>query len=245
MTNQHSSGDEHWAELAAAHALNALDPDDEQLFLEHLSGCSTCAATFDEYALVAAQLGSLADAAPDDAPSWSKLRSTIVADEPSPVTLLHDRRRRPHRRTVVRALSAAAAVVAVAAGAGLGWDLTRSSPAPSMALAACQHQRGCSVIPLHTAKGASPADVVVNENRIAVAPLALPALSEGHTYVLWQLPRDGSPIPVVEFRDTGRQTAATPLPADYGDTAAFAISIESTASRPTRPTHVLAVGTPN
>jgi hypothetical protein len=61
-------------------------------------------------------------------------------------------------------------------------------------------------------------------------------------YVLWQLPRDGSPTPVVTFRDADRQTSSVPLVTSYSDTAAFAVSLEDARAMPTRPTDAFAVG---
>ena len=243
MTDTTAGGHEAWDELAAGHALNALEPDDEQRFLAHLAGCRTCTATVDDFALVAAQLGALSDGETDESPSWQQLRSAIVND--GHVTALHTRR--PHRRAP-RLIAAAAAVVAVAGGTVAGWQATHgSAPAGTpgtAALSACAHQTGCHVVRLHTSNGESPAAVLVNGDGASVVPLALAPAPAGRTYVLWQMPRDGSPIPVSEFRDTVAQTAPTRLSSDYADTAAFAISIESASVVPSRPTKVIALGTP-
>ena len=245
MSNQPFGDHDAWETLAAAHALHSLEPEDEQIFLDHLHGCSICASSIDEFALVAAQLGSLADSEPDEPPQWARIRANLPAPTPATVAALDDQRSRRHRAG--RVLAAAAVVVTLSAGGVAGWDLSTGGsghvPGTAAALSACEHQPGCRVIRLHDPDGSNPAAVVVNTDRVTLVPLTMADPSSGQTYALWQLPRDGSPVLVAEFRDAGEQTASAPLPADYADTAAFAVSVESTRVTPTRPTHVLAVGT--
>jgi anti-sigma-K factor RskA len=230
-----------WAELAAGHALHALVPAEEQRFLQHAAECPDCTAALDDYNLVAAQLGALADAEPDQVPSWSRIRTGIVDDESPNVVRLDSRRRR-----APRLLSAAAAAVVVAALGIVGWQAVHSgtsSPATgAAALTACQHEVSCRVVRLHTSNGANPAAVLVSGDQATVVPLRLAAAPTGRTYVLWQMPSDGGPVPLSEFRKTSQQTAAVRLPTSYADTAAFAISVEPAGVAPKRPTHVLAVG---
>ena len=245
MTN-HSVGDhDTWEALAAAHALHSLQPDDERRLLDHLDECARCAGSLDGYALVAAQLGSLADAELDEPPAWERLRVNLSSQPRSDVIALDDRRRSRGRAS--RLLAAAAAVVAVSAGAVATLDLSRGSqtgPAKNVAaLAACARQPSCRVVRLHDPDGTNPAAAVVEGNQVSLVPLAMKDAPVGKTYALWQLPRDGGPMLVAEFRDAGRQTASVVLPSAYADTAALAISVESIRATPTRPTDVLAVGT--
>lgn len=243
MTDQQAAAHEMWDELAAGYALHALEPADKQRFIAHLSGCDHCVAALDDYALVAAQLGSVADTETDEAPSWQQIRGGIVDDRPAPVVSLGRRR----QLRSARLLAAAAAVVTLTAVGVAGWQLSHPSGAGTStgvaALNACAQQVGCRAIRLHAPDGANPAAVIVNGDRAAVVPLTLTGAPAGRTYVLWQMPSDGSPIPVSEFRATDRQTASTPLPSSYADTAAFAISLEPSDVAPQRPTDVLAVGT--
>jgi anti-sigma-K factor RskA len=241
MTEQPTGSHEVWDELAAGHALHALEPGDEQRFTAHLAGCARCQAVLQDYSLVAAQLGSLADTEPTSPPDWQTVRQGVITESDAVVTTLEDRRRRRASRLV----AAAAALVTVAGGVAVAWQTTRGSDRtrPAAALAACEHQAGCRAIRLHTPDGSSPAAVIVTDNRVAVVPLAMAGVAPGRTYVLWQMPRDGGPIPVTEFRDISRESASTRLSASYRDTAAFAISIESAAVPLSRPTRVLAVGT--
>jgi len=229
-----------WDELAAAYALHALERDEELRLLAHVDGCTTCRERLDDYTLVAAQLGSLPD---DDVepPAWADIRPLQLpgaASAPAaPARVLAFRR----RTVAVRVLAAAAAVV-VAAGVVVGWQLGRSGPtSATAALTACRHQAGCRIIELH-GQGGNAADLLVVNGTASLVPLAMAAPPSGRMYVLWQLPRDGSPIPVASMRDVAHQSPNVALPAGYADTAAFAVSLEAAGGMPSRPSRVLAVG---
>jgi len=233
MTESH----EQWDELAAAYALHALERDEELRLLAHVDTCTACRDRLDEYTLVAAQLGSLPD---DDVapPAWADIRPLqLPPAAPAPARVIPFRR----RTVAVRALAAAAAVV-VAAGVVVGWQLGRSGPSSATAaLTACRHQVGCRVIELR-GQGRNSADLLVVNGTASLVPLAMAAPPSGRMYVLWQLPRDGSPIPVASMRDVAHQTPNVTLPAGYADTAAFAVSLEIAGEMPSRPSRVLAVG---
>ena len=243
MTDEPTWFHEVWDELVAAHALHALEPTEELRLVAHVDACPACQERLDEFTLVAAQLGSLADDA-SQPPTWADIRPRLVAaptittppTSPAPVVPLR-------RRLGARALGAAAAAVLVVGGAVVGWQLTRpSNAAPtSVALAACRHQNGCQVIQMHGRNGDNAA-VLVEGGQASVVPVRLPAPPADRMYVLWQMPRDGSPIPVVTFRDPTRQTSSIPLVTGYSDTAAFAVSLEAAGPMPTRPTDVYALG---
>jgi anti-sigma-K factor RskA len=114
------SGHETYDELAAGHALNALEPAEELAFTEHLAGCARCQESLAEHSLVAAELGSL-------------VLPPVVA-------------RRPQRRWAWAAGAAAAAAL-VAGGAVV---LRPSSPVTTqqVALAACHDDPQCHVVTL-------------------------------------------------------------------------------------------------
>src|SRR4051794_28258471 len=121
---------DHWEQLAAGFALDALEPEERADFTAHLASCAQCRELLDEHSLVAAQLGSLAgdDVSP---PPWSAIRAGVVGEPQRPaeaeVVVL---RRRPRFAT----LAAAAAAVAVAGAAGgpppLG-PRAKSTPPPA------------------------------------------------------------------------------------------------------------------
>ena len=228
-----------WDELAAGYALHALEPDEEQRFTEHLAGCDECMAAVREHELVAAQLGSLAHSDEDvPAPAWSAIRSSVVG-EPAPVSL--DARRKARRRQPMVLGAAAAAVVLAAAGIVV-WQTNGSSTTPAeRALQSCRQQSGCSVVRLHASRGADPAIVLVSSERVTMVPLAMKPAPKGKEYVLWQLLRSGAPTPVAELTDaSGPSSAGLVMP--YADTAAFAVSVESSSVPPSQPTQVVAIG---
>ncbi|MBV9098204.1 MAG: anti-sigma factor [Frankiaceae bacterium] len=223
-----------WDELAAAHALHALEPAEELRLLAHVETCTTCRDRLDDYTLVAAQLGSLTD---DDVepPAWSTIRSQLPGTTPAPVVPLR-------RRVVATRLLAAAAAVVVVAGAAAGWELSRPGPTTATAaLTACRHQVGCRIVELR-GQGGTSADLLVVNGSASLVPVAMPSPPTGRMYVLWQLPRDGSPIPVASMRDVTHQSPTVSLPTGYADTAAFAVSMEAAGALPSRPSRVLATG---
>jgi hypothetical protein len=73
--------DEHvrFEELAAGHALHALEPEDEQLFRAHLSGCARCERALDEHAAALAQLAYAPDAAEPPPSLLEGIRAGVLA----------------------------------------------------------------------------------------------------------------------------------------------------------------------
>jgi hypothetical protein len=107
-----------WDELAAGHALHALDPAEQAEFDAHLETCAECVAQLDDHEFVAAQLGSISHFPDtDEAPSWESIRPSIVGERAAGATVtdLAARRRYTGLR---RSLAAAAAVVVLAGDAG-------------------------------------------------------------------------------------------------------------------------------
>ena len=229
-----------WDELAAGYALHALEPDEELRFTEHLAGCAECAASLRDHDLVAAQLGSLAHSDEDvPAPGWNTLRGSIVGTA-APVSLEDHRRTRARRQPWL--LGAAAAAVLIA-GAGVAvWQTQGTSTTPAArAISACEHRTGCSVIRLHASSGAEPGAVLVSGDRVTMVPLAMQAPPAGKQYVLWQVLRSGAPTPINGFRSAS-DTSSAPLVMSYADTAAFAVSLETTTWPPSQPSKLLAIG---
>jgi len=74
MTTPH----EHWDELAAGYALDALEPAEEAELLTHLDTCELCRDALRGHELVAAQLAALAEDDDLAPPSWSAIRTGIV-----------------------------------------------------------------------------------------------------------------------------------------------------------------------
>src|SRR3954469_11201754 len=231
------SDHDHWEQLAAGFALDALEPEERADFSAHLASCAQCQELVDEHRLVAEQPGALprADVSP---PPWSAIRAGVVGESQRPaeadVVVL---RRRPRFAT----LAAAAAAVAIAGAAVATWQLARdgNGTQPLASVAACRHTTGCHVVALGTTGGATPADLLVHDGHVAVVPTSMPAPPAGSVWALWQVPRSGPPQLLTEF-ETGRHTA--PLQLGYDETASFAVSRERSGATPTAPSVVVASG---
>jgi Anti-sigma-K factor rskA/Putative zinc-finger len=229
------TGHEHWDEQAAAYALDALDDEERDDFESHVDGCSRCREQVDQHALVAAQLGALAGddtaAAP---PPWSAIRDAVVGDtsrDPTGnvVSL------RPRSAW----LAAAAAVVVLIAGA-TAYRATRSGDTaqPLASVSACRNADGCHVVPLR-AGDSSPATVLVDGSDVVLLSTSMPAPPPGHIWALWQVPRRGAPRLLAEFSSGDSRSR---LQTSYGDTAAFAVSKETSGVTPTAPASIVATG---
>ena len=229
---------EHWDELAAGYALDALEPEEHAEFVTHVDGCAHCREAVDRHTLVAAQLGSLAgDDIEMTPPAWSAIRPGVVGGEPATapeadiVVLLQ------RRRWV--AVTAAAAVVAALVGvitwrAGHGGNDVQ----PLASVAACRQTDGCHVVALN-AGDSSPANVLVYGDDLRLVSTSMPAPPKGRVWALWQVPRDGAPRLLSEF---GSGSPRARLAVTYDDTSDFALSQERAGVTPAAPTTVVAHG---
>lgn len=225
---------ESWDELAAAYALHALDEPEREAFLAHLAGCAQCQERVGGFELVTAQLGWLAEDDEQPAPpAWSQIRPPSMS---APRTVPAPRRRAP-------LLALAAAIVVVFAAALTATSLLGSGGGATYAtaLAACQREPSCHAVRLDS-NGHPVAAVLVRQATVRMVNEGMPPAPAGRMYVLWQLPRNGSPVPVVGFASFARGSPAGSLARPYGDTAAFAVSVERAGPLPASPGRVLAVG---
>lgn len=101
------------ARLDAAYVLGALDPEERQLFEEHLAGCSACARAVEELQGVPRLLGHV-----DEEVFRTGSAGPAVPDTLLP-RLLREVRRRRRRRRAWLAAGAAAAVVLTVVGVGV------------------------------------------------------------------------------------------------------------------------------
>lgn len=237
-----------WDELVAAHALHACEPDEEAALLGHLEQCAHCRSALERLQRTAADLAYLSGPIEPPRAVWSRISAeiggaeqpTAPADHPASGRRLRAKRGWPARPAV---LAAAAALVALL-GVG-GWQAaTRlgTNAAPS-AVAACRSAPTCRVVAL--AGEHASARLLVRGSRAELVPGGLPPLSGDMTYVLWQLPRDGSPQGLAAFgvsAQSDRPALTVTLPRPYTDTAAFAISRERGHTVPAAPSTIVAVG---
>lgn len=236
---------EHWLELAAAHALSALDDADEAEYLRHAAGCPDCQQLERD---VAATLADVAQAAPGSVPP-SSLKSSIMDviatgdDATAPaVDELGARRvdaRRSRSRRLPGWISAAAAVIVVAAGLS-AWAVTRPTHTSIVARCASAH---CPTVSL-AANGQPVARVLVLDDVAYVQPTDLPAMPAGHSYVLWRI-SDGHPpvgVAALRIKPHSEPVKAGALSVPVSSINAFALSEEPGDTVPAAPTHVLAQG---
>lgn len=226
-------------ELLAAHALDAVEPDEAERIEEHLRDCPRCRAEFNAHLETAAVLGNSHDEPPVEL--WDRL-SAALDDAPPPLDL--SRYRKPPTRTalVLRVASIAAAIAAVVGLATVTIqqrrDIDRVESAleekslASAALAAFANPEGRRAS-LQTADGAVDLRAVVLPDGagylVADRILTLPA---GRTYQLWAMV-DGKPISAGVL---GRTPAVTAFHVS-DRTRALAVSVEAAggAAQPSLP----------
>ena len=114
---------EFYEELAVGHALSALEPEDEQLFLAHLPGCARCERDIAEHLETMGHLAYGVEAAEPPASLLSSIRKGVLHSDressfPAPISLEAARRRRL-RRLVPRDLRRTAVGTGIAAAAAL------------------------------------------------------------------------------------------------------------------------------
>lgn len=265
MTDQapdHSAFDE----LAAGHALHALEPADEQRFLRHAEQCPRCRQSLADFLQVAAALAETAPAAEPSAELGARIQATVLADlgqqdrpdtRPGPAaadpgrTAQEDaqqpgvvplRDRRSGRRWWK---PAAAAAVLIVAG-GIWGGLAASSGGPPPPLAVCAQPHACSQVVLtFAATRRVAAKVIVHDGVAWMQPTRMVANPADEIYVLWQITGANAALPVGSF---DVKAGASPpirvggLAVPYRGTRAFAISLEHGRIVPVHPSKVVAAG---
>jgi hypothetical protein len=160
---------------------------------------------------------------------------------PATVSPLPQRR----ARRWIRPAAAAAAVLVIGGGIWAGLAATASSP-PSP-VPNCAPGHGCSEVSLSTlTTHRQDAKVIVAKGLVYLTPTTLPADNPARQiYVLWQIAGKRPPLAIGSF-DVHRGSHATikigRLPAPYGTTKMFAISIEHGRIIPPSPSIVVAAG---
>jgi|SRR6188508_590360 anti-sigma-K factor RskA len=161
----------------APYALDALDPQEEREFEEHLATCERCR---EELAGLREATAALAyGAAGPEPPAELKLRilERAKADRPSNVVPL------ARRRWSARVAAAAALAAAFALGVGV-WSTTRSSSDP---LASVLAKPGAKLVSMQ-GRGV----VAVAPDGSAAVALTLPNAPAGKTYEAWVIRKSGA-----------------------------------------------------
>jgi anti-sigma factor RsiW len=203
-------------DLTAAYALDALEPDDERAYEQHLAGCERCQ---EELASLSAAAGSLAYAVlPAEPPPALRARILQAARDERPNVV-------PLRsRTWTRPLAAAAAVAACAA-VGLGiWNVVLHNDLTSA-------QEALRGVPL---AGASGSVVVGAGGKGALVVSNLASAPAGKTYEAWVI-KDGKAAPAGTFGG-GEATIVIRLTRALPTGAIVAVTIERAGGveQPTR-----------
>ena len=228
MRDREPAGHDHWDELAAGHALHALEPAEVAEFERHREQCDRCRQSFAEMSSVAAQLGSLAVSDDTPAPPWRRMRPVIVGPATSP----------PRRRWLLPS----AAVAAALAGVAVVTVVSTGNGEPALTVASCANDPSCHHVVLRTTAGGSGVTVLVRGRTARIVTVALGPLPAGSEWVLWQVPRGGRPVFVQSFaQPLGR---AQSLRTGYDGTESFAVSEEPSGTRPAQPTRIVASASP-
>ncbi|MCU1691580.1 MAG: putative transrane anti-sigma factor [Frankiales bacterium] len=252
MSAPRSTEHELFEELAAGHALDALEPQDEQAFLHHLSSCARCERALDDHRATAAHLAY--GAAPAELPAglFDRIRADVVAESGeevftapgaalAPVVELASRRRLPGSRVLVAAAAAVALVVGLA-GANVALQHDRveqlaSSDRLAQAVRTLESGPGRSV-PLRDDAQEVAAVAVLQGDHVSLVVEGLDANEAGTTYVLWEQGRFGGvrALGTFDVRHEGVEVVRD-LPLQHGEdgVAAFAITRERGDTAPARP----------
>jgi anti-sigma-K factor RskA len=241
------SSHQDWEEIAAGHALGALEPEDQQRFEVHLRTCPECRQVLLDIEEVMTELA----VSPDPVAPPPELKTRLMAaihevsdDEPrmaavsSPDTLESVRDRKRARDALadrwVR-LAAAASVVLLAVIAAGVWSLGPSKSSTPRFVALQSAQSATTQV----------ATVELIGDKAWMISAAMPPNDPSNSqYVLWVLPVDGSPVPVGSFDVAPGHTVSAigKVSEPLSSVKAFAVSKEPGRTPPTKPTVVVASG---
>lgn len=215
--------------LVGPYVVDALGPDEQAAFEEHLRGCPECRAEVDDLRAAAARLGgAVASSPPPD------LRDRVLADAARTRQAAPGPRPQPVPRRRWPALVAAAAVlVLLAALGGLALQADRRADRADD-LVAIVADPGARSVALDGDEGTMRLVVSPAHDTSVLLAEGLPAPPGGKTYALW-FDRDGRMVPVGLFAPDGdgqvRQRVDGVPPGVVGVT----IEPEGGSDRPTLP----------
>lgn len=206
-----------YAELAAGHALSALEPEEEQLFLAHVSGCARCERDVAEHRATLSHLAYAVDASEPPPSLLEGIRAGVLASgrgvsfpESVPVDELAARRTRRDPAAALRGAKGWTSVAAAAAlVVGLGvWNVSLQSDrdqqdAWSGRITAAMRELGeqdTDTVPLVGDGGRVVAVALVHGDRLSLLVDGLKANdTRSSIYVLWGQSRFGDVRPVAAF----------------------------------------------
>lgn len=204
-----------YEELAAGYALHALEPEDEQAFVAHLSGCARCERDLAEHEATLAHLAYAPEAAEPPLSLLDGIRSGVLSSgreasfpqAPAPVVLDDVRRRRDSRRLGGAAMWAGMAAVFALVVSLAVWNTSlrqdrdqQAEWGDRLANAVRQLRDEATVtVPLSGEDGQVVAVALVRGEQMSLVIDGLPVNEEGTTYVLWGESRFGDKRAVGAF----------------------------------------------
>lgn len=245
-------------ELAVGHALSALEPEDEQVFVQHLASCTACQRDVREHQKALALLALSAEPVEPPPSVLEGIRAGTAADgrsRPSPTpehrpqevtSLAAARERRAGRtaRTVPWVGAAAAAALVLSLGA---WNLALRSDRDAseqygdrLAAAVRDLARPDSAnVPLESAAdGSVVAVAVVQDSDVSLVVDGLEPNGRGTSYVLWAQDATGGVRPVGAFDvEQSQVDVVQDLPVEGGvaSVARYLVSQEQGDEAPATP----------
>ena len=218
--------------LTGAYALDALDPDEQSLFLAHLDECESCQA---EAAGLIRTAVRLADVVAETPPPALRARVLQAADrtrQDAPVVTSLDAARERRRR-----VTAGIASLLVAAAIAIGIAVAvNQEPSHSDIVASVIEAPDSRTLNGTVAGGGSATVIFSRSQQAGVVKLNdLPGLPSDKTYELWLLDADGAhPAGLFVPSDSG---TVTQVVSDVGPAIGVAVTVEPSAGskRPTEP----------
>jgi len=252
---------ERYEELAAGHALGALEPEDEQAFLGHLHACARCERDLAEHQATLTHLAYAPDAAEPPDSLLESIRAGVLASGrgsrlggPVVVPLEAARSRRrgatPLRRARMMTAVAAAAALVIGLGA---WNVTLQSDRDAQdawgdrVTAAVRElgKPGTDTVPLTVGTEVVALALVRGEELSLVVDGLKANDTSSTTYVLWGQSRLGDVRPVAAFDVTEEGLdvqMGLHLQARVADVTRFMVTHEKGRTAPPIPSPVLAWG---
>jgi hypothetical protein len=242
-------------DLAAAHAIDALNAEELDAFTPHLDECPSCQDQVASVREAAARLGASGVLSGTDSPGAAptSLRSSVLAsaastpqvaaldsspvgDPNAPAAVFRTRRHLP----VSWIGTAAAAILAAALGMGVGGYLASKPDAPILA-AHEQAMRIISAPDAHTMNVPLGRSSLVMSEGYAGAVLmgdTTPMPAHGKEYQVWMEHPDGSMAPGPTFMPDADGTYMVLMTGDMGDVATVLVTTEPSggSTSPTGPT---------
>jgi len=253
--------DEDLEELAVGWALHALEPEDADAFLPHLSGCARCREIVDETTEVMAEFATAAPSAAPPPGLGERLRAEVArtaqetpSEVPGAPAGAPVRPTEPRVAAVVplprRRWTSALVAAAVAAVVGLGgWtvvlmgdrDEARDTAAAEASVVEQLLRPGPATVVPVTDGGRTVATLLARDDGVQVVSHALEANDrDAETYVLWGLDQ-GTPKALGEFDVAGSGLELRTLEVEGADGfPSYGISLEPGRRAPEAPTDVVA-----